>query len=124
MDKNYITDHETYFKMKEEQKVISREAKTKELKSKYYKDISIWEKSRGPKEPANYWYNRRPTYKYDEIYARHHNIIYSIVNGKTYKQVEGKVREHNEPLRTTLLRIIKEYNLNESDFSEVFNYAR
>lgn len=32
-----------------------------------------------------------------DAYARYYNIIYGMLRGRAYKQIEQKVREHNEP---------------------------
>ena len=57
-------------------------------------------------------------------YVRCFNIIYGMVKGKSYKQIENKVRDYNEPSKFFLIRIIKEYNLDESKFEEAINYGR
>jgi hypothetical protein len=49
--------------------------------------------------------------------ARVHNIIYGIVRGRTYEQIENKVKEHNLPSAYGLRDIIKEYGMDQDKFT-------
>ena len=149
----YITDSTTFFKMKEEQKLIAEELRTGKIRYENNKKLDDWY-SKKPKDvepqirklcdlgcyhfitnpdyPAalkklNNWKAEKPNipiYRFNEYYARAFNIIYSMVRGKTYKQVEQKVRENNEPSYSEIKKIIKEYNLDESYFNEALKNAR
>jgi len=82
-EKNYITDRETFFKIKEAQKAIAG--------------------------------------KYS---AREHNIVYGMLRGKTYKQIEPKVKAfsnqystwYNEPSVFAIKELIKTYGLPQDFF--------
>ena len=143
----YITDSTTFFKMKEEQKLIAEEQKliAEELDEWYSKkpkdvkplirklrDLGCYHYITNPDYPAyleliNKWKEIRPNakgYRFTTSYARAFNIVYSMVRGKTYKQVEKKVRDNNEPSYSEIKKIIKEYNLDESYFNEALQNAR
>lgn len=149
----YITDSTTFFKMKEEQKLIAEELRTGKIRYENNKKLFEWY-SKKPKDvepqirklcdlgcyhyitnpdyPAyleliNKWKEIRPNakgYRFTTSYARAFNIVYSMIRGKTYKQVEQKVRESNEPSYSEIKKIIKEYNLDESYFNEALKNAR
>lgn len=137
---NYVTDKDTYISMKKLQKSIAKELKKPEIMDNYYKSHNDW-LSRKPSTPSiiskicdlghehNYespdhinWKKEEPTKisNYCEVYnskfARHFNIIYSMIKGRSYKQIESKVRSDNDPHIWILDRIIKAYSLDRNVF--------
>lgn len=42
---------------------------------------------------------------------RHQHIAYCLFRGRQYKQIEPKVREHNEPNQDYIEQLLKEYPL-------------
>jgi hypothetical protein len=128
---NYITDYDTYIKIKNLVKDIATELKTQEkykILNEKYKD---WTESEPKSNSVEYteWYKSRPNFlDYNRIYnsynARHLNIIYSMIRGKSYHKIENKFRENNNPSASKLKQLIKEFNLELDYFNEAFNYAR
>lgn len=51
--------------------------------------------------------------------ARHHNIVYSIMRGRIYSQIENKVHENNEPQLWRIRELLKKYNIDEQAFMKV-----
>lgn len=142
---NYITDRETFFRMKDVQKAIAEELKSGKLHEKYLKDIEDWLSKEPVKVPmykkvlcnlgcyhdtpnecyGNYkkaldeWQVKRPDYNnkiYNSEYARHFNIVYSMIRGRSYKEIEPKVRKNNGPSTYSIKSILKEYNLDANYF--------
>jgi len=83
----YATDRDTFFAMKDRQKLIGFQRKNK-------------------------------NYTYSTKYARHFNIVYSMLKGRLYKEVENKVRENNEQSSGIIKDIIREFGIDESFFFE------
>lgn len=56
--------------------------------------------------------------------ARHHNIVYSVMRGRVYSQVENIVREHNEPSIWVIRDLLKKYDIDEQAFLEAAKDAK
>jgi hypothetical protein len=56
--------------------------------------------------------------QYDEVQARYHNIIYGIIKGKSYKQIENKVRDGNGVDIYKLEKYCKMYGV---DYAQIRN---
>ena len=50
-------------------------------------------------------------------HARHLNIVYSVIRGRKYRQVEQKYREHNEPDKYWIAKVCAEYGIDEIAFN-------
>jgi hypothetical protein len=111
--KNYIADRETYLTLKEVQKAIALEIKT--ARKAYRQASSQWAKE----VPRSMWAHPKLELTPEAFNARELNIIYGMLRGKTYKQIEPKVKEGNEPSLYVLEQIIAKYRLKESDFFEM-----
>ena len=79
-----------------------------EPKDRWSQEYLTWSRARPVRSSI-------PTYELP-IVARHHNIVYSIMRGRIYSQVENKVREHNEPNLWRIREILKKYNIDEQVF--------
>jgi hypothetical protein len=112
MTKNYIADRKTYLALKDAQKAIALEIKT--IRNLYREELSLWRKT------LPHDFEKLPSRSdLDWMHARELNIIYGMLRGRTYKQIEPKVKEGNEPSLYVLEQIIAKYGLKESDFFEM-----
>lgn len=106
----YLTTKEAFLKMKEEQKAIAHERKTKEASYAYWKAHGEWRakepKSKGAigrivsndDQARKDWQKLEPQRPeiltaHETSYARSFNIAYGFARGKTYSQVEKHVRK-------------------------------
>jgi hypothetical protein len=123
---------EQYFQLKEEQKELGKKiretkggfredqrnfSKCQSTANDYYKgktDSATWEKIRPEYNKLNekQFKSMCDLHKTQREY-RHKHIIYCFARGKTMKQIEPKVREHNEPNQTELQRLMKLYDVRE-----------
>lgn len=119
----YLVSHDVFVRMKEYQKAIVAEKKTKTILTAYNKAVDDWynTKPQGYGQERDAWNQARPvrpTILQDDE-ARHFNIVYSIVKGKVYSQVEQKVREHNEPSEDSISSILKAWDISKDDFDKM-----
>ena len=101
--KTYISTKEIFLKMKEEQKSIKpeqeRSRKAYQLWCKTHPNQSTLESN-----PADAIYYRGPN-------PRAMNIVYGLVKGRAYKQIERKTHEHNEPPKFQIYKICDKYKI-------------
>jgi len=141
MEKNYISTREQFLALKEEQKRLT--SFIKEGNAQYKKDLQEYRDGLRVTPPEwreaekLEWYYRKPKVtenefadSYSKRYAewfhsgkhfypnnvREFNIVYGMVRGKSYKQIEIKVKKDNFPHLFEIKKIIKDYGLNEDDF--------
>lgn len=103
----YLCNKETFIEMKDNQKAFATNLKSSKKSLKEYLKTN----------PSD----TRPVYDLLLLKqrARIHNIIYSIVRGRTYSQIEPKVKKDNEPSKWALLDMIKKYEMDPSLFHEL-----
>jgi len=144
----YATDRTTFLSMKAQQKEIFSERRTHSLEQENTRLWNDWVSKKPVEvdqfiqhkcDMGHYHSITNPDYKdykvihdswralkpcitngeiYTKSYARNFNIVYSMIRGRTYKQVESKVRENNKPDLYEIKRIIKAFNLDETFFFE------
>lgn len=148
----HVTDRATFLRMKEEQKLIATEGKTHAIAIGMSLAGKAWQDSAPTivkkyvtrrcdlgcdhqvdnPEYAAYlekflaWKAAAPTgrYRFTKKYARCHNIVYSMVRGKTYIEVERTVREDNFPDAHLLRQIAGSYGLDETVIKGALENAR
>lgn len=122
---DYICEREVFLQVRQEQKNMVSERQKKIMQKAYEASYAIWlQKAPKEEKPflsvtckecghtsskvnpkysdyqkeRSQWMTSRPSnpkYKYSAEAARHLNIFYAIIKGKTYEQVEPKVRQGN-----------------------------
>lgn len=122
---------ENYFKLKSELKELAKEIKSaKRIKKEIevaYSDIAKFKKNvtmQHTKDIVAKWktwgdkyrslcdaINNVSSLKYK---FRHKHIIYSMARGKTYEQIEQKVRKGNEPDWFTIEKLKEDYGFDEA----------
>lgn len=148
----HVTDRATFLRMKEEQKLIATEGKTHAIAIAISRDSNAW-LGKAPKRVKSYvekrcdlgcvhrvtnpeyakyledvkaWKATEPNchYRFTKEYARCHNIVYSMVRGRAYSEVEQKVRENNFPDAGLLRQVARSYGLDESVIKGALENAR
>jgi hypothetical protein len=115
---------ETFLQMKEHQKLYPSDQRTakEEFKAKHSevdKKLKEMLDKNGDNWVARYEINKhRPSEWHGNVAfdARSYNIVYGMIRGKSYKQIERKVKEGNEPYFPSVMAIIDEYKLDPNDF--------
>jgi hypothetical protein len=113
--KEYICNRDKFLELKELQKKVSASLKSNRIATQnFYQKRRDFYHSKGIHVPStpDYQINKEiwttqyerdgfvdklPTGEYSSQEARYLNIIYGIIKGKTYDQIEQKVREGNRP---------------------------
>lgn len=124
MERNYITDRETYLKMKDMQKHIMTDSR------RARKAYRAWEAVR-KLDKDNLWNPPAPKEAYVDFKGfnpREFNIVYGIVKGRKYEEIEQKVKpETKYPKENNIKKICEAYKLPTetilADIAEGF-YAR
>lgn len=109
----YLTDKETYLNLKSLQKEIAEERKSHKIHHEYNKKYDEWLDLKSTSNIED-WIKDKPVYdyyKYSSTNARYINIIYSMIKGRKYKDVESKVRDGNEIDLYKIRSILNEYNI-------------
>ena len=134
--KNYICDKEAYLKFKTLQKQIAKDGKIIRLSLQdYYKKRREFYHSKGINVPNHDQYDpslydadtgtwadgyERDGFHYNNPFkpintelneARYINVIYGILKGREYKNIETKVRKDNELKRCKVQYIGQKYGL-------------
>jgi hypothetical protein len=133
-ERNYLCDKETYLTMKKDQKMLAGNKEADKLKYNYNFDYYVWlERKPIKKDNITFetlrsfqeeWRKQEPQKPhFMAIDARSMNIVYSMIKGKSYSQVEQKVREHNEPSKYQIGKICSLYNIDINKL-EGINYGR
>lgn len=115
VQRNWIVDRDTYLRMRQDQIAIMDDARHQTITKEVNRLYQEWLTKRPPdvvkasfgskfkdqleeqRAAHNEWRKQRPETPYFLNHPREMNIVYSMIRGKTYSQVEPKVREHNEP---------------------------
>lgn len=117
MDKKFFVSKEKYLELKEIQKKI---AKGREVRQHYQVFIKARQfyHSKGQQVPAIVYEpneisfpERTPLVELGAREARYVNIIYGLVKGKQYPQIERKVRDGNEVDNFYLERYCNKYGV-------------
>lgn len=142
MEKTFIVSREKFLELKKEQKRIARSRKkeNKEFKD-YVKYRRLFYKSKGQQVPdyvsivegygkdTHYTSNDekngfihsyigRTTNNVKAEEPRYFNVIYGIVRGRSYAQIEPKVRKGNELRRDAIEKYCKKYGVDERTITE------
>lgn len=121
-ERNYLCDRETYLAMKQDQKLLMGKDDAKALIEKYNTEKNQWYEqapdlgnSRSFTERTilqKDWKSKEPIEpRFLKLNPRAMNIVYSIIKGKTYKQIEKKVRDHNQPKKYFIEKICSLYGI-------------
>lgn len=130
--RNYICSREIYLQAKEYQKKLAEWGKHYDVYCRQKAAAQAEYKIKNP-EPRRFsvehgvWLQNYPhTFARGAIAleARHHNIVYAVIKGKVYSQVEVKVRKDNEPDLGLLEGLVTKYNINFDTFLEAAKYER
>lgn len=133
--REYICSKETFEKARIQQKQLMEWARHYEVyEAEILKENEEYLKTHP--EPKNRWSQEyrdwshaRPAYtkiQFAELpkIARYHNIVYSVMRGRIYSQIENKVREHNEPSSWAIKDVLKKYNIDYQKFIEAAEDAK
>ncbi len=143
---DYICNRETFLKAREAQIEMMNERRSGSAEKAYEKAHNEWILSRPKEEPGhlatickecgarhytpnpayseymqkyNAWRAAcppNPGYKFSAHAARHLNIFYAILKGRSYSQIEPKVRRDNEFSIFNLRDLCKEYGVDFEAF--------
>ena len=143
---DYICDRDTFLKVREAQIEMMNERRSGDALLAYNRAYDMWRSMRPKEEPERLAVTRKafgarhyetnpkyaeykvlydnwrkecppnPENKFTAYAARHLNIFYAILKGKTYSQVESKVREGNEFNIYNLEDLCKTYNVDFKAF--------
>lgn len=135
--REYICTREKYLEVKELQKKVAATLKSErqaladyyQRRRKFYTALGIpignpdWNYDyKLDKYVSKYmkdgWTEPFPKEVYPEINARGLNIVYGMLKGKAYKQIEQKYREGNEPLYH-VLSTCKDLNLDQDTITKI-----
>lgn len=128
--RNYICSREIYLQAKEYQKKLAEWGKHYDGYCRQIADAQAEYRIKNP-EPQRFsvehraWLRNYPYALSREaiaLEARHHNIVYAVIKGKAYSQIEVKVRKDNEPDLGLLEGITTKYNINFDTFLEAAKY--
>ena len=135
----HIVSKEVYLQMKHDQKIINgndTDIEVKEyerLKKEWAEQYTEWISLQPVRPDTTSLFNRNKIYNefrssYDKwdatrpvapippylsrVSTRAMNIVYGIAKGKSYKQIESKVRKYNEPRKKEILTICDHYDIN------------
>ena len=124
IERKYICDRETYLRAKEQQKKFGPNADNRKEIEEYYKQDREWWNSK-PEQRFGTVYSewrlktpKKPICLSDKSEVRAHNIVYGLMKGKAYLQIEKKYRKDNEPKIECIDKFIEEYNLLPEDIHE------
>ena len=115
-ERNYICDRETYLKLRGLQIQTAETLKKNRIETQQYykKRADFYHIGKGTNVPQCQWFTDHSTnYErdgfietiktvYPELDARGLNIVYGIIKGKKYKQIEPKIQELNDPMYVVL----------------------
>lgn len=113
----FLSSKETYFQMKADQKAFLSNAK-QEISSAYGKLVDAWY-AKKPTNPNSIieWRNIKPQQPWTLIAdARSMNIIYGMIRGHSYRDIEKTYREHNGPNKYNIQSILNHYGINYDAF--------
>jgi len=115
MDKKFFVSKEKYLELKEIQKKITKEGReARQHFQAFIKARRQFYHSKGQQVPAINEFafpERTPFIDLGAHEARYVNIIYGLVKGKQYPQIERKVREGNEVDNFQLERYCRKYGV-------------
>jgi len=125
--KSFICSKEKYLELKARQIDIARSGKIRNkdfrdyinarrqfyrLKGMITPSTSYNENGENIDKRNGFNYQRKDDYPlYDNPEPRYYNVIYALIKGKTYKQVEFKVRDGNELDRYYVEKYCKKYGI-------------
>lgn len=116
MEKTFIVSREKFLELKQTQKRIVRSRK---IENKDYKDYVKYRRlfyhSKGMQVPndsidSGFIYSRKTT-TLEAQEARYFHIIYSLIRGRSYAQIEPRVHEEHELERVRMDKYCKKYGV-------------
>lgn len=141
IEKSGLVSRETYLQMKEDQKAIASWGRSfrqtyhtfLEMRRKYFHskgmmipdnavEFAIEPDQCGYRCELQDWYTHfkqnSPVWPQKPISldARSLNIVYGIIRGRKYSEIESKVREGNEPSKYLIYEVCKHYGINTAFF--------
>lgn len=97
---------ETFLQMKADQKAIFDESRTHQIRTDYYRLI-------------NQQVTRPPRPWVLEVSARAMNIVYGMIRGNSYREIEKTYREGNGPNKYEIMTVLNHYGIDHDRFVEV-----
>jgi hypothetical protein len=119
MEKTFIVSREKFLELKKEQKRIARSRKREnEDFRNYVKYRRQFYHSKGMQVPdvdtGSGFVFIRKEFNIKPEEPRYFNVIYSLIRGRSYEQIESKVREGNELDRDTIKKYCEKYEIDYS----------
>jgi len=118
----------TFLQMKADQKAIYDESKTHQLRKDYDRLTNDWANKRpgvilnssGNLPSLTDWRNSKPAFPWIlEVDARAMNIVYGMLKGHSYRDIENTYRKGNGPDRYAIRQVLGHYGIDESRFIEI-----
>jgi len=114
-----LSTKETYFQIKADQKAIATESKTHDISSAYEIKYHGWYATKPKGFGDDEWRNRRPSNPWIlEVSPRSLNIVYGMLRGRAYREIEKTYREHNGPNKESIAKVLSHYGIDEKAFYE------
>jgi hypothetical protein len=111
-----LSTKEIYFQIKADQKAIMTESRTHSISSAYDDAWTLWHNSR-PGTDAQAYLAKKPLRPWIlGCSPRSMNIVYSMLRGHKYRDVEKIYREHNGPNKQSIAAVLSHYGIDESAF--------
>ncbi len=113
----FLSSKETYYQMKADQKAFLPNTRYT-ISSDYQKLVDAWY----AKKPANPnalsdWRNSRPQQPWVlTADARSMNIVYGMIRGHAYRDIEKTYREYNGPSKNSIQFILNHYGIDYDAF--------
>lgn len=122
-----LSTKETFYQIKADQKAIMINSKTHEYTSAYNAELDAWFKAKpqsieGAKGEARFpdqteWRKTKPKQPWVlECDARSVNIVYGMLKGNQYREIEKTYREHNGPDKESISKVLAHYGIDEEAF--------
>jgi hypothetical protein len=122
-----LSSKETFYQIKADQKAIMSNSKTHEILSAYNAAYDAWYKAKpqpieGAKGEARFpdqteWRKTMPKRPWVlDCSARSMNIIYGMLKGHSYREIEKTYREHHGPDADSIKRTLDHYGISYVDF--------
>lgn len=104
-----LSSKETFFQIKADQKAIMTNSKTSNILNAYNAAFDLWWKNgKVAPKPQRPWIL--------DCDARSMNIIYGMLKGHQYREIEKTYREHHGPDEVFIGRTLVHYGINYYEF--------
>ena len=124
-----LSTKETFFQIKADQKAIMTNSKTGETRSAYISAYELWSKQTPPiRLPAGMsttelfalkdaHQKAKPSRPWIlDCSARSMNIIYGMLRGHSYREIENKYGEHHGPDKFSIEQALAHYGIGYAEF--------